>query len=179
MTAPAVIVIDLQVGMTDGLKFPPLHGAETVLANARSVIAWGRAKGAPVAFIRHDGAPGEALAPGEPGWPVNPALGARDDEPVFSKRVGDAFAPGELEPWLRERAVDQVILLGAATDQCVNATLAGALERGFDVTVVSDAHSTMDFAGETASQIIARHNAQFAAAGARTVATQVLVSAPS
>jgi nicotinamidase-related amidase len=60
-----------------------------------------------------------------------------------------------------------VILLGAQTDECVNATCRGALAHGFTVTIVADAHSTMDWNGETADQIIARHNKLFAELGAR------------
>ena len=73
----------------------------------------------------------------------------------------------------------EVVLLGAQTDHCVAATVTGAIEAGLEVTVVSDAHSTWGFAGETADQIIARHNAAFVAAGAKLVTTQALIEAPA
>ena len=52
--------------------------------------------------------------------------------------------------------------MGAQTDQCVAATVTGALKAGLKVTVVADAHGTWDWGGETADQIIARYNAAFA-----------------
>jgi nicotinamidase-related amidase len=177
MTALApVIVIDLQTGMFDGALFPPIHDADALTARVRAVTQWARREGRKVAFVRHDGDPGEALAPGAPGWPVWPALGQAEDEPTFSKSVGDSFSQPALVAWIEQLEAGAVILLGAQTNQCVAATLKGALERGLKVTVVADAHSTWDFNDETAGQIIARHNAQFAEAGADMVLTEQLVA---
>jgi nicotinamidase-related amidase len=75
----------------------------------------------------------------------------------------------------RQGACD-VVLLGAQTDFCVAATVKGALARGLKVTVVSDAHSTLDGQHEAAAETIERHNAAFAAAGAAVVPTADIVS---
>jgi nicotinamidase-related amidase len=175
--AAPIIVIDLQTGMLDGVLEPPLHGSAALIARARAVIEWARLKGRRVAFVRHDGAKGDSLAPGAAGWPVWPALGQASDEPTFGKAVGDAFSNAALGRWVSDQGADEVVLLGAQTDQCVAASVQGALAVGLRVTVVSDAHSTWDFGGETADEIIARHNAKFAAAGARVVDTRSLTGA--
>ncbi len=164
---PALIVIDLQIGMMDGVAFPPLHDHERILANTNRLTAWARARGAPVVYVRHDGEPGDVLERGAAGWPIHPAIAPKDGEPIFEKTVGDAFAETKLADWLRERDIDEVILLGAATNQCINDTCRGALDHGFKVTVVGDTHSTMDWNGETAAQIIERYNKLFAELGAR------------
>ncbi len=175
MTQPApVLVIDLQTGMFASPKFPAIHDADGLTARTRKVVGWARETGHPVAFIRHDGAPGDELAPGEPGWPVWPALGQKDDEPTFSKSVGDAFSQPALVQWMQDMGAESVILLGAQTDQCVAATVKGALERGLKVTVVGDTHGTWDWDGETADQIIARHNRLFAEAGATVTDSETL-----
>jgi nicotinamidase-related amidase len=169
-THPApVLVIDLQTGMFDGAAMPPLHDADALVGRVRAVTAWARETGHPVAFVRHDGAPEDALAPGKPGWPVWPALGQAANEPTFSKSVGDSFSQPALVDWVAAADAGAVILMGAQTDECVAATVKGALERGLKVTVVGDAHSTWSWGGQTAEQIIARHNAQFADAGASVV----------
>ncbi|TIX36366.1 MAG: isochorismatase family protein, partial [Mesorhizobium sp.] len=67
-----------------------------------------------------------------------------------------------------------VILLGAQSDFCVAATLKGAKARGLGVTVVSDAHSTLDTPAESAAAIIARHNAAFEEAGAKLATAATL-----
>ncbi|MGA0602469.1 isochorismatase family protein [Caulobacter sp. KR2-114] len=170
-----VLVIDLQTGMFASPKYPPIHDADTLTARARRVIAWARGGGRPVAFVRHDGEAGDELAPGEAGWPVWPALGQQDGEPTFSKSVGDAFSQPALVRWIEDMGADGVVLLGAQTEHCVTATVNGALARGLKVTVVGDAHSTWDFKGETAGQIIDRQNRAFAEAGATVVTSDDLV----
>jgi len=164
-----VIVIDLQTGMFDGVAEPPIHDAQTLVERARAVIDWARRAGRKVAFVRHDGTPGDPLAPGKPGWPVWPALGQAADEPTFGKSVGDAFSNPAVGDWVAGQGAGEVVLLGAQTEHCVAATVKGALAAGLCVTVVSDAHGTWDFGGETAAQIIARQNAAFADAGAALV----------
>jgi nicotinamidase-related amidase len=117
---------------------------------------------------------GDPLAPGEPGWPVWPALGQAEDEPTFAKSVGNAFSNAALGDWVAGQGAGAVVLLGAQTDFCVAATVKGAMARGLGVTVVSDAHSTLDSASESAHQIIARHNGEFAEAGVAVVTTKAL-----
>ncbi len=162
-----IIVIDLQTGMFNGVLEPPLANAGTLVPNAKAIIAWARATGRPLAFVRHDGPKGDPLAPGEPGWPVWPELGQAADEPTFGKSVGDAFSNPDLSAWVGDAR--EVVLLGAQTENCVADTLQGALARGLKVTVVGDAHGTWDWGGETAADIIARKNKDFAAAGATVV----------
>jgi nicotinamidase-related amidase len=173
-TAP-VIVIDLQTGMFDGAVEPPIHDSAGIAARTRAVMEWARRQGRPVAFIRHDGPAGDPLAPGKPGWPVWPALGQAENEPTFAKTVGDAFSNPTFGRWVADQGAGEVVLLGAQTDHCVAATVRGAKKAGLKVTVIADAHSTLDTPGETAAEIITRHNAEFAKAGVNLVTTQSLI----
>jgi len=169
-----LIVIDLQTGMFDGRFEPPIHDADGIVARARAVIDWARRSGRKVAFIRHDGPQGDPLAPGASGWPVWPALGQAADDPTFGKTVGDAFSNAALGEWVAGQGAGAVILLGAQSDFCVAATVKGAMARGLGVTVVSDAHSTLDTPAESAAEIIARHNVAFEAAGAKLATAEML-----
>ena len=172
-----VLVVDLQTGMFDGVLEPPIHDAGAIAERTRTITDWARRTGRRVAFVRHDGPPGDPLAPGQPGWPVWPELGQSADEPTFSKTVGDAFSNPALGDWVDGEGAKAVIVLGAQTDQCIAATVGGALARGLDVTVVGDAHSTVAWGEETVPQIIARHNTQFRADGASVVSTAELMRA--
>lgn len=174
--AAAILVIDLQTGMFDGVAMAPIYDAAGLTERVREVLSWARRTERPVAFVRHDGAEGEALAPGQPGWPVWPALGQTEQEPTFSKVVGDAFSNADLGQWVADQGAHEVVLLGAQTDQCVAATVKGALGLGLAVTVVSDAHSTWDYKGETAEEIIARLNGEFAEEGAHLLTVQALTA---
>lgn len=169
-----LIVIDLQTGMFDGVAEPPIHEAPVIAQRTRSLIDWARRDGRKVAFVRHDGPAGDPLAPGEPGWPVWPELGQADHEPTFAKNVGNAFSNPALGEWVAEQGAGEVVLVGAQSDYCVAATVKGAFAQGLGVTVVSDAHSTLNSPSETAAQIIARHNADFASAGVTLVTTKAL-----
>ncbi len=169
-----LIVIDLQTGMFDGVAEPPIANADQLVANARAVIAWARRAGRPVAFVRHDGQPGDSLAPGRPGWAVWAALGQVEGEPTFGKSVGDAFSNAELCAWVEAAGDGEVVLLGAQSEMCVADSTMGALARGLEVTVVGDAHGTWPSGGASADEIIARQNAAFETAGARVVSTAVL-----
>lgn len=175
MRAP-LIVIDLQAEMFGAAVIPPMHDADGLLDRVRALLAWARAGGRKIAFIRHDGPPGDSLAPGAAGWPIWSGLGQGEGEPTFGKSVGDAFSNAALGEWLAAAGAREVVLVGAQTEHCVAATVGGALARGLAVTVVADAHGTWDGDVETAPQIISRHNAAFAAAGARVLTTDALLA---
>ena len=168
-----VIVVDLQTGMFDGRVGPPLHDADGLVERVRSILSWARDTGHDVAFIQQNSPPGDQLHPGAEGWPIWPALGQAAGEPTFGKTVENAFTSADLRDWVKQRA-GEVIVVGAATNHCVKSTVAGAMEEGLKVTVVSDAHSTGG--RPTAPGIIAEHNAAFAAAGATLVTTAELIA---
>ncbi len=173
--AAALLVIDLQTGMFDGVHVPPIQASTDLVARVQQVIAWARRTGRPVAFIRHDAPPGEILAPGAPGWPVLPALGQGAAEPTFGKSEGNAFTSVALVDWITAIDPPDVILVGAQSEHCVTATLHGAMARGLAVTVIADAHSSWDDGHRSAAQIIAECNTAFTAAGARLMTTASLI----
>lgn len=174
-SAAPLIVIDLQTNMFDGRFEPPIHDADTIAERARRLIGWARRSGRKVAFIRHDGPEGDPLAPGASGWPVWPLLGQAPDEPTFGKSVGNAFSNPDLAEWVAGQGAKGVVLLGAQTDFCVAATVEGAFAEGLGVTVIADAHSTLDSDKEKAPDIIARYNEVFEGQGVRMATTAELV----
>lgn len=169
-----IIIVDLQTGMFDGRVGPPLWDADGIVARVRTILDWARRHDRGIAFIRQNSPPGDQLAPGAQGWPIWPALGQSADEPTFDKTVENSFSVPELGRWVAEQGARDVVVIGAATNHCVKSTVAGAMELGLKVTVVSDAHSTGG--RPTAPGIIADHNAAFAAAGARLVTTAELTA---
>jgi nicotinamidase-related amidase len=167
-----LIVIDLQTGMFDGRVEPPIHDSTAIASRVCKLLDWARRAKRPIAFIRHDGPEGDPLAPGQPGWPVWPELGQAAGEPTFSKNVASAFSNAEFRKWVANSGANEVVITGAQTNECVAGTVKAAIVAGLKVTVVSDAHSTIDMPQEPASAIIARHNAEFAKAGATLLTTQ-------
>ena len=139
------------------------------MARVRRILSWARSSGRSVAFMQQNSPPPDQLSPGQPGFPIWPALGQAASEPTFAKTVENA-----LRDWVKELGTNEVIVIGAATNHRVKSTVAGALVQGLKVTVVSDAHSTGG--RPTALATIAEHNAMFASQGARLVTTDELTA---
>jgi nicotinamidase-related amidase len=132
----ALIVIDVQNGVMAGA-----HKRDAVVANIASLVQKARSEDVPVVWVQHSS---DALEEGSEEWAYVPELVARDSEPVVHKRYGDSFDATELEKVLAERKVGHLIVVGAQTDACIRSTLHGAIVRGYDATLVDDAHTTED-----------------------------------
>jgi nicotinamidase-related amidase len=95
----------------------------------------------PVVWVQHSD---EGIVKGTEGWQIVPELSPDDAEPLVQKNYPDSFEDTSLESVLSGLGVGRLVVVGAQTDQCVRSTLHGALARGYDATLVSDAHTTED-----------------------------------
>jgi nicotinamidase-related amidase len=133
----ALIVIDVQNGVVDGAP-----KRDDVVANINTLVGQARAQDAPVIWVQHNDPDG--LARGSAEWELVPELARQDSEPLVEKTYGDSFEGTDLEARLAEREVGRLIVTGAESDACIRSTLHGAFTRGYDVTLVGDAHTTGD-----------------------------------
>jgi nicotinamidase-related amidase len=132
----ALVVIDMQRGVVaDAFE------VERVVANINSLVDKARREHVPVVWIQHAD---DNLAVGSAPWEYIDELQRVDDEPLVHKRYGDSFEDTELESILAEHRVGRLVVTGAQTDACIRSTLHGALVRGYDATLVADAHTTED-----------------------------------
>jgi nicotinamidase-related amidase len=149
----AVLVIDVQNGVVDNG-----HRRDEVLANIDAVIGKARSAEVPVVWIQHNS---DELVSGDEPWRIVPELDPRDDEPNVQKAYGDSFEDTDLEQVLARLGVGALVVTGAQTDVCVRSTLHGALVRGYDTLLVSDAHTTEDltaYGAPTPELVIAHTN---------------------
>jgi nicotinamidase-related amidase len=117
-----------------------------------------RAEDVEVVWVQHSD---EDLQRDSHEWQYVPELVRRDSEPLVHKAYGDSFEDTELEVVLAERGVGRLVVTGAQTDQCIRSTLHGAFVRGYDVTLVADAHTTEDlsqYGAPPPDQVIAHTN---------------------
>ena len=157
MTADTgLLIIDVQVGIIDG--FHAYKGSE-VLEQINGLIGRARASNTPIIYVQHEGSQGDPLEAGTEGWQIHPAIKPRADDLVVRKRAPDSFFETTLQSELQQRGIKRLILTGCQTEYCVDTTSRRAVSMGYDVTLVSDAHTTVDNDLLTASQIIAHHNA--------------------
>jgi nicotinamidase-related amidase len=94
--------------------------------------------------VQNDGPPGSKYEPGTHRWAIHPNVAPLPSEPVVNKTVDDGFDGTTLEELLRTRGVDRIAVAGVQSEMCVSATIRGALARGLEVVLVSDAHATYD-----------------------------------
>ena len=150
----ALLVIDVQRDVVANA-----YRRNEVIANIAKLVDRARSEDVPVIWVQHSD---DELQQGTDGWSYVPELIIRDGEPVVHKKFGDSFEGTNLEQLLTERGVGQLIVCGAQTDACIRSTLHGAIARGLNATLVSDAHTTDDCAWSTpplsAEQIIAHTN---------------------
>jgi len=149
----ALLVIDVQNDVVANA-----HDRDGVIANIATVIGQARAEGAPVIWVQHSD---DDLPQDSAGWQYVPELTRDDSEPLIHKHYGDSFEATDLEAVLAERKVGRLIVTGAQTDACIRSTLHGAIVRGYDATLVSDAHTTEDqsrWGAPTPDKVIAHTN---------------------
>jgi nicotinamidase-related amidase len=132
----ALLVIDVQNDVVASA-----HNRDGVIANIATLVGKARAEGTPVIWVQHSG---DKLPRDGHGWQYVPELTPDVSEPLIHKQYGDSFEATDLEAVLAVRKVGHVIVTGAQTDACIRSTLHGAIVRGYDATLVSDAHTTED-----------------------------------
>ena len=132
----ALLVIDVQNGVMEGT-----HNRESVVANIKTLVEQARAKHVPVVWVQHSN---DEMPEGSEGWQYVAELTRAEGESVVHKQYPDSFEATDLEPVLAERGIGRLFVSGAQTDECIRSTLHGAITRGYDATLVADAHTTED-----------------------------------
>ncbi len=132
----ALLVVDVQEAVV-----ADAHQRAAVVTTIADLVEKARTQRVPVVWVRHHD---DELVEGTAGWQIVGELAPNDNEPIVEKTFRDAFEDTRLEAVLAERGVGKLFVAGAETDFCVRSTLHGALVRGYDVVLVSDAHTTND-----------------------------------
>ncbi|MBL6275392.1 cysteine hydrolase [Micromonospora fiedleri] len=164
----ALLVIDVQNGVVAGAT-----RRDEVVANIAVLVDRARRESVPVVWVQHSD---NGLARGSDDWRIVPELERADTEPLVEKSYADSFEATDLETVLSGLGVGRLVVTGAQTDVCIRSTLHGALVRGYDATLVSDAHTTEDLTAWGApppEQVIAHTNLYWAhhSAPGRTAGT--------
>lgn len=149
----ALVVVDVQNGVLGGA-----HARDAVVANIASLVEKARRERVPVIWIQHADV---QIAHGSDDWRIVPELAPGHGEPRVEKSHGDAFEDTTLEAVLAGLGIGCLVVAGAQTDGCIRSTIHGAFVRGYDVTLVSDAHTTEDqtaWGAPPPEQIIAHTN---------------------
>ena len=155
---PALLIIDVQTAICSGEW--AAFDIDRVVDRINAVAANARAEGVPVILIQHeDDGP---MRFGSDNWQLYDRLAVQPDDIRIRKTATDSFHRTELQARLQSLGIDHLIVCGLQSEFCVHATVCGALAHGYPVTLVSDAHTTLDNGVLSAVQISAHHNATLA-----------------
>lgn len=149
----ALMVIDVQNGVV-----ADAHQRDAVVANIATLVDRARGEGVPIVWVQHSD---EQLEKGSGAWELVPELKRREQEPLVHKSFADSFEDTDLEDVLAGEGVGRLVVAGAQTDECIRSTIHGAFVRGYDVTLVGDAHTTEDqseWGAPTPDKVIAHTN---------------------
>ena len=148
-----LLVVDVQNCVVEAA-----HQRDSVVANIAGLVDRARQQGVPVVWVQHSD---DEIVRGSDGWRIVPELSPSETEPLVEKNYGDSFEDTTLETVLSAVGVGRLVIVGAETDACVRSTLHGAFARGYDATLVSDAHTTGDktqWGAPPPDQVIAHTN---------------------
>ena len=136
-TKSALLVIDVQVGVVaEAFK------RNEVIANIQSAVEKARTAGVQVIWVQHSE---EEMPIGSPQWEIVPELVPADGEQIIRKTFRSSFVETELSDVLAAGEIGHLIVCGAETNNCVRHTCHTALELGYDITLIEDAHTTTGF----------------------------------
>ena len=131
---PVLLVVDVQVGVVaDAWEAP------RVVANVARAVQRARDGGVPVIWVQHQG---DDLPRDSTAWQLAPELVPMDGDGRIDKRFESSFEETGLEDLLAKAGATHLVLAGAMTNWCIRATAYAALDRGYDLTLLDDAHTT-------------------------------------
>ena len=142
-----LVVVDVQVGvMADSWEAP------RVIKNVARAVERAREAGAPVIWVQHEA---DDLPRDSSSWQLVPELVPAVRETRIYKRFPSSFEETDLEECLAELGTTHVVLAGAQTNWCIRATAYAALDRGYDLTLLNDAHTTASIDLGNGSKVVA------------------------
>lgn len=169
----ALFVVDVQQGLVDS----PLCNGPTLIANIQDLIERARANDVKVVYLQHNGWPGTVFEPNTDAWNIHEAIAPRSDDVVIQKRTPDSFYATPLQMELDALQIRKLVVAGCKTEYCIDQTTRKAIALGYDVTLVSDAHSTLDSSVLPAEKIIEHYNHVLNYYGTRNHFVKVLATA--
>jgi nicotinamidase-related amidase len=161
----ALLLVDIQNDYFPGGKME-LAGMNEAAAQARTLLATFRQRHWPTYHVQHvslrKGAP--FFLPDTPGVEIHESLAPLPGEKVVIKHFPNSFRDTGLQEILAAAGVNKLIICGAMSHMCIDATTRAAADLGFSCTAIHDACATRDLVfGETVIPAAQVHGAFMAA----------------
>ncbi|MFX0126021.1 MAG: isochorismatase family protein [Candidatus Hodarchaeota archaeon] len=164
----ALIVIDVQSGLFQ--RKTPIFQEQDLLDNINSLENYARSINIPVIYIQHSNE--STLVKGSNEWQLHHRLQKEESDLLIHKRHPNTFKKTNFKEELEARGIEQLVIVGTLTDNCVSATCIGGKELGYKVILITDAHSTFS---EPAAEIIERWHRKLKKQGILLKTTKELI----
>jgi nicotinamidase-related amidase len=142
-----LLVVDFQVGVVKDAWDAPRVGANVARAVERA-----RAEGVPVLWVQHED---DDRPRGSAQWQFAPELVPAEGEFRVYKKYNSAFEETPLEAELARLGATRIVLAGAMSTWCIRTAAYATLERGYDLTLISDGHTTNDIDRDDGTSVAA------------------------
>jgi len=152
----ALLIIDMQKGSFTADT--PRFDTKGVVKRMNALAVLFRALKLPVIYIQHDGTGSGEFEKNSRDWELLDSLEVEPTDVLIDKYANDVFYNSELQATLKKLNISELLITGCATDFCVEATVQSALAKDYDITVVSDGHTTGERPHLTAVQVIEHYN---------------------
>lgn len=150
-----LLIIDAQQELIDGSQEESaVFNKEKLIGNINVVIEKARNANVPIVFVRDlDVGGGKGK-----GFEVHDEINVPLNAKIFDKKATNSFHGTGLLEHLQSQEIEHVVIMGCATQYCIDTAVRTATISGMDVTLVGDGHSTTDSEVLSAEQIIKHHN---------------------
>jgi len=152
----ALLVIDMQKGSFTSET--PRFDSDKVVKRINLLAKIFREYDYPVIYIQHDGTKGNEFIPTTTDWELLDELEVGSTDLFLNKYANDSFYRSKLSQILSELNVSELYITGCATDFCVESTIQSALVHDYQITIVSNGHTTADRPHLKAEKVIDHYN---------------------
>ena len=152
----ALLIIDMQKGSFT--PETPRYDTKGTVERINTLAERLRKMNGTVVHIQHDGSGSGEFEKGNWDWEILDELEVLDTDLRVDKTANDVFYRSALSEELANRKIKQLYIAGCATDFCVASSIQSALVKDFQITVISDGHTTGNRPNLSARQVIDHYN---------------------
>ncbi len=149
MDKAVLLVVDIQTVIMEEHPYNEVNFLEGVM----KMIAYARAKGMEVIYVRHNDGPGSNMEYGSREWQIYNEITPLETDKIFEKRYNSAFRQTGLKEYLDSKDINKIYLVGLQTEYCIDATCKSAFEQEYEVIIPEGTNSTVDNQFMTGKQV--------------------------
>ncbi len=153
MTKTALLVIDIQEAL---VQMKP-YLFDDFFTKVHQVINYAAESNMDIIYVQHTEDSGD-LEIDSPGWKLYHQLTPNSSDYLICKKYNSAFKETSLDQYLRDRKINQLIIVGMQTEYCIDTTVKVAFEKGYQVLIPLGTNTTFDNPVISAKDMIYHYN---------------------